>query len=1359
MSDLVNPLANPEAGSISDGAVIKIDPSARDGLRITDENHFDPAVNNEDDLSDYGSLLDSDRSLDDGELGNVDQSAWDGLDKITVEDHFPVPERPVTGELPEGGLNPAEGGLLDGAEVFAGEGLLDLLGGPVGVGIFVVVTAAQVISALGPQTDTQRPVLAPGSSFNPDGSFRSTALALNGQKVSVLQVGSEAQLVAALTQANGGGNFIISLTSDIQIAADLPVLNSRAGETVVLGNGHTLDGNGQSRGFVVDGARFGAENLVLKDLVAQGDAGASGMVGGGGGAGLGGGVAALDGAQVVLRDVSFNADSARGGAGGNGTSPDLLDSGNGVGSGGGMAGAGAKGFGSGGAGQAGGGWGGGGGGWGAAGAGGGAGGQHTHHLLFKDNGAGGGGGAGAGGALFADSRSNITVLGGSISGGTVSGGAGGLADGSSSASEAGLSGSAAGSGIFIQGGQVLHLGAGAGETQTVSDAISDESGSGFGKAQGSVEISGSGRVVLSGTNSYTGSTVLDGGTLEVAARNAVGSGTISFGQGARANLVLDTSAMQGRYFDPKIVNAGAGDTIDVQGVAYAGAASTIASADETEVVLGGQSRTELRLQGSYAQGSIVASDDGHGGTLLSFTDESRTAPVTIAAADAGQGTASGTAAAGGSVTLFQLLPGGSVSQLGQAKADANGNWSVSGLDPIAVGSAKLIASVAAPDGSSGFATPVQAANVPAADPAVVAELAKAPAGSLVLRAGDFNSLAAAIRQADGGQQGNLTIMLTGDIRESGADLPAFDNPNVKVTLLGGGHTLNGGGTDRGLFVFNGNVDVKDLTISDTVATGGRGGDGLFGGGGGAGLGGAVFVGGQSSVSLENVTMQDDKAVGGAGGNGGDVFGTNGGSGGGGGLGGDGGNAGATGSHWYSSHYAEAGGGGGIGRQAIGGTGGSSDAYGPQAGIMVGLGNDGQGSGDDGGSGGATGIDGEAAYSGGGGGIASLGQQDGGDGSGIIMPSVPEAQGGTAGWGGGGGGGVMNGAGGDGGFGGGGGGNGDGGGNGGWGAGGGGGSAGYGQDGGGQAGFGAGKGGDAYAFWNTNKGGGGGLGAGGGVFVQAGSSLSIIGGSVDGTATGGAGADGGGDGQGLGGGMFIQGTQAVGLGADQGAILNVGAVADEAGSASSAAGQGQLVIEGQGTVVLTSTSTFTGGTLITSGTLELAADRAAGSGEITFAAGADATLKLDQPESGSPNSLHNVIGGMDASDSIDITGLAYQEGAMRVTSAPDGASLTQITVANDLARADEHLTMSALPAGMGLTTASDGHGGTLLKLAVLQQAAEQVSTFSAAAPAPENGSAGGAGLTAPEPELGAAPLQDGSQGLVPGVIHDGQGTVR
>jgi hypothetical protein len=147
-----------------------------------------------------------------------------------------------------------------------------------------------------------------------------------------------------------------------------------------------------------------------------------------------------------------------------------------------------------------------------------------------------------------------------------------------------------------------------------------------------------------------------------------------------------------------------------------------------------------------------------------------------------------------------------------------------------------------------------------------------------------------------------TIALAGNIALT-TDLDAINLvAGSTVVIDGGGATIDGGGITRGFFDYAGGLTLENMTIQNTVAKGGAGGAGAVGGGGGAGLGGGLFVAAAGTAAIANVVFVNDSAVGGTGGASGGV-----GFGGGGGLGG----AGGAGGVYY--------GGGGIGSAATGGS--------------------------------------------------------------------------------------------------------------------------------------------------------------------------------------------------------------------------------------------------------------------------------------------------------------------------------------------------------------------------------------------------------------------------------------------------------
>ena len=105
------------------------------------------------------------------------------------------------------------------------------------------------------------------------------------------------------------------------------------------------------------------------------------------------------------------------------------------------------------------------------------------------------------------------------------------------------------------------------------------------------------------------------------------------------------------------------------------------------------------------------------------------------------------------------------------------------------------------------------------------------------------------------------------------------------------------------------------------------------------------------------------------------------------------------------------------------------------------------------------------------------------------------------------------------------------------------------------------------------------------------------------------------------------------------------------------GAGSVVIAGAGLVVLNNDNSYTGGTQLTGGTLELAAHGAAGSNTITFATG-NQTLRIDDAaldtstqlfgrQSGRPEpvvttnkSFANTIDQITNGDAIDLPSLTF-----------------------------------------------------------------------------------------------------------------------
>ena len=238
--------------------------------------------------------------------------------------------------------------------------------------------------------------------------------------------------------------------------------------------------------------------------------------------------------------------------------------------------------------------------------------------------------------------------------------------------------------------------------------------------------------------------------------------------------------------------------------------------------------------------------------------------------------------------------------------------------------------------------------------------------------------------------------------------------------------------------------------------------------------------------------------------------------------------------------------------------------------------------------------------------------------------------------------------------------------------------------GGAGGFGAGNGGAAVAtgLFSSRVGtGGGGLGAGADVFVQEGAGITITGTSSLGlgTVTGGTGDQ---AGAGLGSGIFVQGTNSVTFAPSVGGTETIaGVIADQAGSG----GAATIAVNGAGTLKLTAANTYTGGTSLQAGTLEIATGASVGTGVISFTGAS--TLRIDAVLTGTTNSFANTVANFGYGDSIDLRGLAFASGATAVLSA--GTLLTVTAGSNS-----EKITLAA-PRNSSFTVTNDGTNGSLV----------------------------------------------------------------
>ncbi len=220
----------------------------------------------------------------------------------------------------------------------------------------------------------------------------------------------------------------------------------------------------------------------------------------------------------------------------------------------------------------------------------------------------------------------------------------------------------------------------------------------------------------------------------------------------------------------------------------------------------------------------------------------------------------------------------------------------------------------------------------------------------------------------------------------------------------------------------------------------------------------------------------------------------------------------------------------------------------------------------------------------------------------------------------------------------------------------------------------------------------------------------------------------------------------------GAFTDNGAlVGTETGTLSIApviSGAGAVVQDGSGTLLLGSTgsaNTYTGGSTLSAGTLELANQSAAGTGAIGFAAGADAALRLDTVVTPA-----NTISGFAPGDAIDLRAVPFNAGdtvsakGNTVTiSAPGGATY--------------HLFIAGAGTQGGFALSQAPGGGTRLKTTNAPVTASTVQATAGSGLQFLGGStaqAGAAAGSAPALLQGSASLSDLVSSLVASTLPGG-----
>jgi hypothetical protein len=177
--------------------------------------------------------------------------------------------------------------------------------------------------------------------------------------------------------------------------------------------------------------------------------------------------------------------------------------------------------------------------------------------------------------VFVQSGGALTIEGGSLTGGTATGGTGGTAGGKNAV--AGDAGSGLGAGVFLQGNETLTLGAPAGQTQTIGDAIADMGGKG---GSAGIVVNGPGAVYADAGLGITGGITIDQGDLQIGYGVSAepgggytfnGVGTLDIIQTAPKPASGAEDYIQGVPFQSSFSHVSVGDTIVLEGVTAADA--------------------------------------------------------------------------------------------------------------------------------------------------------------------------------------------------------------------------------------------------------------------------------------------------------------------------------------------------------------------------------------------------------------------------------------------------------------------------------------------------------------------------------------------------------------------------------------------------------------------------------------------------------------------------------------------------------------------------------------------------------------------------------------------------------------------
>ena len=325
---------------------------------------------------------------------------------------------------------------------------------------------------------------------------------------------------------------------------------------------------------------------------------------------------------------------------------------------------------------------------------------------------------------------------------------------------------------------------------------------------GSVTTAGPGTIVLSGSNSFSGGTVLSAGVLNLGSANAIGStGTVSFGGGTLQYSASNTTDYSGRFSTA----AGQQYAIDTNGQNVSlGSALTSSGGSLTKTGLG-----TLILGGTntYSGGTVVSA-----GRLVGTADSLQGVITNDAAVEFSQvssGTYSGVMAGSGAFV-----------KTGSGLLALTGNNSYSGTTTIAAG--RLVGSTASLPGTIANASQLEFAQASAGTFASAitgtGSLTKTGAGNLILSGSSNYSGATSVaagRLSVNGSLGNSAIAVL-----AAAELGGSGSIAGPVSIAGGG-SLSPGNSIASLATgtttfasgatFEYEVDSTDLNALTTAA--------------------------------------------------------------------------------------------------------------------------------------------------------------------------------------------------------------------------------------------------------------------------------------------------------------------------------------------------------------------------------------------------------------------------------------------------------------------------------------------------------------------------------------------------------------